>query len=136
MFCLTSDCRYVKFDTFHPAVDRGLPVTRVISRVVLQQLLAETAQKMAGDDSILNDQNVVDYEHVVGLPLLFTSHHPSLHLALESKMCAIVVLYTGSCHQPPVCEAACIVLRKSKARADCLLLTQACIQTFAEALFS
>ena len=61
-------CRYVKFDTFHPAVDRGLPVTRVISRVVLQQLLAETAISMAGEDVILNDQNVVDYQHEV-------SHH-------------------------------------------------------------
>ena len=58
-------CRYVKFDTFHPAVDRGLPVTRVISRVVLQQLLAETAMGMAGEDVILNDQNVVDYQHEV-----------------------------------------------------------------------
>ncbi|KAL3147156.1 Synaptonemal complex protein zep1 [Trebouxia sp. C0010 RCD-2024] len=56
---------YVKFDTFHPAVDRGLPVTRVISRVVLQQLLAETAISMAGEDVILNDQNVVDYQHEV-----------------------------------------------------------------------
>ena len=62
-------CRYVKFDTFHPAVDKGLPVTRVISRVVLQQLLAEACQKMAGDDIILNDQNVIDYEHVVSLAL-------------------------------------------------------------------
>jgi hypothetical protein len=58
-------CRYVKFDTFHPAVDRGLPVTRVISRVVLQQLLAETAIEMAGEDVILNDQNVIDYQHEV-----------------------------------------------------------------------
>ena len=58
-------CRYVKFDTFHPAVDRGLPVTRVISRVVLQQLLAEAAIEMAGEDVILNDQNVVDYQHEV-----------------------------------------------------------------------
>lgn len=56
---------YVKFDTFHPAVDRGLPVTRVISRVILQQLLAETAMEIAGEDVILNDQNVIDYEHVV-----------------------------------------------------------------------
>lgn len=30
---------YCKFDTFHPAVDRGLPVTRVISRIVLQVIL-------------------------------------------------------------------------------------------------
>ena len=33
--------RYVKFDTFHPAVDAGLPVTRVISRVSLQNVLAK-----------------------------------------------------------------------------------------------
>jgi 2-polyprenyl-6-methoxyphenol hydroxylase-like FAD-dependent oxidoreductase len=31
---------YCKFDTFHPAVDNGLPVTRVISRVTLQSILA------------------------------------------------------------------------------------------------
>jgi hypothetical protein len=29
-------CRYIKFDTFHPAVSKGLPVTRVISRITLQ----------------------------------------------------------------------------------------------------
>jgi hypothetical protein len=29
-------CRYIKFDTYHPAVDKGLPVTRVISRITLQ----------------------------------------------------------------------------------------------------
>lgn len=67
---LSQDCcyRYVKFDTFHPAVDRGLPVTRVISRVVLQQLLAETAFGMAGEDLVLNDQTVVDYQHEVRSP--------------------------------------------------------------------
>ena len=31
---------YCKFDTFHPAVDNGLPVTRVISRVTLQGISA------------------------------------------------------------------------------------------------
>lgn len=61
LFCY----RYVKFDTFHPAVDRGLPVTRVISRVVLQELLAKAAKKMAGKDVILNDCKVVDYTHEV-----------------------------------------------------------------------
>ena len=64
LFCY----RYVKFDTFHPAVDRGLPVTRVISRVVLQELLAKAAKKMAGKDVILNDCKVVDYTHEVWLP--------------------------------------------------------------------
>ena len=37
--------RYVKFDTFHPAVDLGLPVTRVINRVTLQQLLSDAVIK-------------------------------------------------------------------------------------------
>ncbi|KAJ0984524.1 hypothetical protein J5N97_002880 [Dioscorea zingiberensis] len=48
---------YIKFDTFTPAAERGLPVTRVISRMTLQQILA----RAVGDDVILNDSNVVDY---------------------------------------------------------------------------
>lgn len=48
---------YVKFDTFTPAVERGLPVTRVISRMTLQQILA----RAVGNDVILNDSNVVDF---------------------------------------------------------------------------
>ena len=58
--------RYVKFDTFHPAVEKGLPVTRVISRVVLQQILAEACTRVAGEGVILNDCRVVDYEETVG----------------------------------------------------------------------
>lgn len=50
--------RYVKFDTFTPAVDRGLPVTRVISRMTLQQILA----RGLGEDFIMNESNVVDFE--------------------------------------------------------------------------
>ncbi|RZC48439.1 hypothetical protein C5167_016865 [Papaver somniferum] len=49
---------YIKFDTFTPAVQRGLPVTRVISRMTLQQILA----KAVGPDSIINESNVVDFE--------------------------------------------------------------------------
>ena len=60
-------CRYVKFDTFHPAVEKGLPVTRVISRVVLQQLLAQSAMKMGGRDLIYNGAHVVGYEHKVSV---------------------------------------------------------------------
>lgn len=37
--------RYVKFDTFHPAVSKGLPVTRVISRLTLQQILAKAVER-------------------------------------------------------------------------------------------
>ena len=55
----------MKFDTFHPAVDKGLPVTRVISRVVLQQLLAQAAMKMGGRELIYNGAHVVGYEHKV-----------------------------------------------------------------------
>lgn len=50
--------RYIKFDTFTPAVERGLPVTRVISRMTLQEILA----RAVGDDLIMNASNVVDFE--------------------------------------------------------------------------
>ncbi|KZV22121.1 zeaxanthin epoxidase [Dorcoceras hygrometricum] len=49
---------YVKFDTFTPAAERGLPVTRVISRMTLQQILA----RAVGSDIIFNESNVVDFE--------------------------------------------------------------------------
>lgn len=50
--------RYIKFDTFTPAVEKGLPVTRVISRMTLQQILA----RAVGDDAILNESNVIKFE--------------------------------------------------------------------------
>ncbi|XWS33611.1 hypothetical protein CRYUN_Cryun22dG0097800 [Craigia yunnanensis] len=49
---------YIKFDTFSPAVERGLPVTRVISRMTLQEILA----RAVGEDVIFNESNVVDFE--------------------------------------------------------------------------
>ncbi|KAL6993753.1 Zeaxanthin epoxidase, chloroplastic [Sarracenia purpurea var. burkii] len=49
---------YIKFDTFTPAVQRGLPVTRVISRMTLQQILA----RAVGEDIIMNESNVVSFE--------------------------------------------------------------------------
>ncbi|CAN1190863.1 Zeaxanthin epoxidase, chloroplastic [Linum perenne] len=49
---------YVKFDTFTPAVERGLPVTRVISRMTLQSILASAV----GQEIIHNDSNVVDFQ--------------------------------------------------------------------------
>ncbi|KAF3793899.1 Zeaxanthin epoxidase [Nymphaea thermarum] len=48
---------YIKFDTFTPAAERGLPVTRVISRMTLQEVLA----RAVGDDLIMNESNVVDF---------------------------------------------------------------------------
>ncbi|KAK7367540.1 hypothetical protein VNO80_09553 [Phaseolus coccineus] len=48
---------YIKFDTFTPAAERGLPVTRVISRMALQEILA----RAVGEDAILNDSNVIDF---------------------------------------------------------------------------
>ncbi|XP_061371191.1 zeaxanthin epoxidase, chloroplastic-like isoform X1 [Gastrolobium bilobum] len=48
---------YVKFDTFTPAVERGLPVTRVISRMALQGILA----RAVGEDVIMNASNVVNF---------------------------------------------------------------------------
>lgn len=58
---------YCKFDTFHPAVDRGLPVTRVISRQVLQEILASRVEALGGASIVENGVNVVEYrQEVVG----------------------------------------------------------------------
>jgi hypothetical protein len=46
-------------------VDNGLPVTRVISRVTLQQKLAEAAKRYGGESIIQNDCHVVDFEEVL-----------------------------------------------------------------------
>ena len=59
-------CRYVKFDTFHPAADAGLPVTRVISRVSLQNVLAKAAIEYGGADTILGSSTVASYSEVHG----------------------------------------------------------------------
>ncbi|KAK9843651.1 hypothetical protein WJX81_001154 [Elliptochloris bilobata] len=56
---------YVKFDTFHPAVEKGLPVTRVVSRVTLQAILAEACIRVAGEGVIQNNVHIVDYEEKV-----------------------------------------------------------------------
>ncbi|CAN4082906.1 unnamed protein product [Withania somnifera] len=48
---------YCKFDTFTPAVEGGLPVTRV-SGMTLQQILA----RGVGVDILLNESNVVNFE--------------------------------------------------------------------------
>ncbi|XP_045812891.1 zeaxanthin epoxidase, chloroplastic-like [Trifolium pratense] len=48
---------YTKFDTFTPAAERGLPVTRVISRMALQEILA----RAVGEDVIMNASSVVDF---------------------------------------------------------------------------
>ncbi|KAI4314968.1 hypothetical protein L6164_027822 [Bauhinia variegata] len=48
---------YIKFDTFTPAAERGLPVTRVISRMTLQEILA----RAVGDDAIMNASNVINF---------------------------------------------------------------------------
>jgi len=65
---LTGDW-YTKFDTFHPAVERGIPVTRVVSRVVLQRVLAECLGRLSDDPSvpatgeIRTGQTVVGYDN-------------------------------------------------------------------------
>ncbi|CAM6016111.1 unnamed protein product [Sphagnum balticum] len=48
---------YCKFDTFTPAVERGLPVTRVISRIKLQEILCDAV----GPTIIQNGANVIDF---------------------------------------------------------------------------
>ena len=46
-------------------MDNGLPVTRVISRVLLQEKLAEAARRYGGDKIIQNDCHVTDFEEVL-----------------------------------------------------------------------
>ncbi|KAG1671989.1 hypothetical protein FOA52_013362 [Chlamydomonas sp. UWO 241] len=53
---------YVKFDTFHPAVDKGLPITRVISRITLQNILAKAVLRYGGPDSIMGNSHVVGFQ--------------------------------------------------------------------------
>ncbi|KAH7623047.1 hypothetical protein Ndes2526B_g02344 [Nannochloris sp. 'desiccata'] len=62
---LTGDW-YCKFDTFHPAVDNGLPVTRVIGRYTLQQILADRVRALGGDDVITNGVHIMKYENHPG----------------------------------------------------------------------
>lgn len=54
---------YCKFDTFHPATDKGLPVTRVISRHTLQDILADKVMELGGPGVIVNGVNIVDYQN-------------------------------------------------------------------------
>ncbi|KAJ7526451.1 hypothetical protein O6H91_16G007200 [Diphasiastrum complanatum] len=49
---------YIKFDTFTPAVEKGLPVTRVISRMTLQEVLS----RAVGPEIIENNSKVVDFD--------------------------------------------------------------------------
>eukprot|EP00798_Chlamydomonas_sp_ICE-L_P013206 gene13206-19041_t len=56
---------YVKFDTYHAAVDRGLPITRVISRVSLQQILARAVEKYGGEGTILGNSHVLKFDEAV-----------------------------------------------------------------------
>ena len=64
---MAASCRYVKFDTFHPAVDRGLPVTRVIGRTLLQTILAEAVTRLGGPNIIMNGAHVLEYREEVKL---------------------------------------------------------------------
>ncbi|KAK7307628.1 hypothetical protein VNO77_40865 [Canavalia gladiata] len=48
---------YIKLDTFTPAAERGLPITRIINRMDLQEILV----RAVGEDVIMNDSNVVDF---------------------------------------------------------------------------
>ena len=87
-------CRYCKFDTFHPAVDNGLPVTRVISRVLLQEKLAEAARRYGGDKIIQNDCHVVDFEEVLCCRMFFCMCCSIAVLFLHAKV--LIVHNAGS----------------------------------------
>lgn len=60
-----SPVRYIKFDTFHPAVSKGLPVTRVISRVTLQEILARGVERYGGEGIVRNGCTVEAFEERV-----------------------------------------------------------------------
>ncbi|KAL6981616.1 zeaxanthin epoxidase [Sarracenia purpurea var. burkii] len=49
---------FTKFDLFTPAVKRGLPVTQVICRIALQDILV----RAVGQDILSNNSKVVDFE--------------------------------------------------------------------------
>lgn len=65
LVCPPSLVRYIKFDTFHPAVSKGLPVTRVISRVTLQEILARGVERYGGADIVRNGCTVEAFEERV-----------------------------------------------------------------------
>ncbi|XP_020526424.1 zeaxanthin epoxidase, chloroplastic isoform X1 [Amborella trichopoda] len=48
---------FVRYDYFTPAAERGLPLTRVISRITLQKILMDAV----GPDVVYNMSNVVDF---------------------------------------------------------------------------
>jgi hypothetical protein len=62
----------------------GLPVTRVISRVILQQKLAEKAEELEGSGVLLNNCQVEDYEEVT----LWNAH---------AAKCSLFDQFTVSC---------------------------------------
>lgn len=49
--------RFTKFDLSTPALKKGLPVTRVICRMALQDILLEAV----GLDIVINKSKVVDF---------------------------------------------------------------------------
>lgn len=55
---------YVKFDTFTPAAQSGLPVTRVINRVTFQEILCRHVKKWSprGESVIMENAHVIGYE--------------------------------------------------------------------------
>lgn len=76
-------CRYCKFDTFTPAVEKGLPVTRVISRVKLQEILSGAV----GSKIIENGANVVD----------FVDHGTKVsRMDIECRTWSVIVSTSGS----------------------------------------
>jgi hypothetical protein len=99
--------RYVKFDTFHPAVDRGLPVTRVISRVTLQASRRPTA----GPPPASSHPPAAQATRVLRLPL------PSLPLLLRP----------GGSDRPPAGRQPCSSHTRCRPLARCRPLGLTCV---------
>lgn len=67
-------------------MERGLPVTRVISRMTLQQILA----RAVGEDIIMNESNVVNFEDDVEKVILDLISLFSSILKISRKIIAFV----------------------------------------------
>ncbi|KAK1620465.1 hypothetical protein QYE76_025982 [Lolium multiflorum] len=72
VYKLYSFSRYIEFDTFTPAAERGLPVARIVSHMLPQEILACAV----GNDTVRRNNHVVHFtndgnrvnEHDLQLP--------------------------------------------------------------------
>ncbi|KAK2372656.1 zeaxanthin epoxidase, chloroplastic [Trifolium repens] len=86
---------YIKFDTFTPAAERGIPVTKVISRMALQEILA----RAVGEDVIMNASSVVD----------FVDHGTKVTVVLDNVFCESVRTKLFGASEATYCGYTCYI---------------------------